>query len=332
LLDSELAGFEGGSIGGGEEKEEDVGAGSPPVFRERDNGEENSDDEEEVGDIDQEEDIVDLCKVLTKRHEDIKVETLYVPNVGLRGDSFSVRHRGLLMLSVDLPPGARLESVNITIDEKECNKGYVDVDISPSLSVPEEIFPDEWINADTGNPAIAEMFCNQLQGRNERDSVVGSMPPYRHVSEPFCWPKGQKSEMMHADPYTLNLRPVSTPAGQSFYTIKEIPLKVNEEGLTVPAFCVSVLFYSLEHEAKASISGVGMMLPPSGGGGGIQEMMVTGAQVSMEEEEVTVVSIQAVVMGIQVVMVVEGVQMAMVQGIQVDMVQGMQVVVVECLM
>jgi hypothetical protein len=115
----------------------------------------------------------------------MKVEAMYVPNVGLRGHSLAARHRGLLMMSVDLPPGARLESVNITIEEKDCNQVYVNVYIIHSLSVPEERFTDELINADTGNPALAEMFCNQLQGRYERDYVIGSMPPYRRVYEPF---------------------------------------------------------------------------------------------------------------------------------------------------
>jgi hypothetical protein len=106
------------------------------------------------------------------------------------------------------------------------------------------------------------MFCNQLQARPDRDSVQGSMPPFHHISEPFRWPKNQKSEIMPADPFSLNLRPYPTPAGVSFCTIKEIPLKVTVEGLTFPAFCLSVLFYSLEFEAKASRGGIGLTLPP----------------------------------------------------------------------
>jgi hypothetical protein len=124
----------------------------------------------------------------------VNVETLYVPTFGLRGHLLAVRHRGLLMMSVYLQPGAQLESVNITVDEKDCNKIYVNVDISPSLSVPEERFTDEWINDETGNPALAEMFRNQLQGGYARDFFISLMPPYCHVYEPFHWHKGQKSE------------------------------------------------------------------------------------------------------------------------------------------
>jgi hypothetical protein len=85
-----------------------------------------------------------------------------------------------------------------------------------------------------------------------------------------------------------------------------------------------VFFYSLEHEAKASRGRVGLTLPPRCGGG-IQETVVVGIQVAMEEE-VTVAGIQAVMVNTQVgvvvedtqvVMVVEGVQMAMVAGIHV---------------
>jgi hypothetical protein len=111
------------------------------------------------------------------------------------------------MMSVDLPPGARIESVNIIIDEKDSSKGYVYMDISPSSSVPEERFPEEWTDGATGNPVLSEMFCNQLQAIYERDSVQGSVPPFRHISEPFRWPKNHKSEIMPADPFSLNLRP-----------------------------------------------------------------------------------------------------------------------------
>jgi hypothetical protein len=92
--------------------------------------------------------------------------------------------------------------------------------------VPEERFPEEWTDGATGNPVLAEMFCNQLQARYQRDSVQGSMPPFRHIYEPFRWPKNQKSKIMPADPFSLNLRHCPIPAGVSFYTIKEIPLKV----------------------------------------------------------------------------------------------------------
>jgi hypothetical protein len=101
----------------------------------------------------------------------MKIVTLHVPNVALRGEGLTIWHRGLLMLSVDFPPGARIESVKIIIDEKDSSKGYVDVDISPSLSVPEERFPGEWTHGATGNPVLEEMFCNHIQARYERDSV-----------------------------------------------------------------------------------------------------------------------------------------------------------------
>jgi hypothetical protein len=51
-----------------EENEDYIGAGNPPVFSERDNGEEKFADEEEVGDVDQEEDLVDLFQALTSKH------------------------------------------------------------------------------------------------------------------------------------------------------------------------------------------------------------------------------------------------------------------------
>jgi hypothetical protein len=71
----------------------------------------------------------------------MKVETLYVPNVVLRVHSLTVRHRELIMLLNEMPPGARLRSVDIMIDEKDPYKRYVNVDINSSLSVSEEIFP-----------------------------------------------------------------------------------------------------------------------------------------------------------------------------------------------
>jgi hypothetical protein len=161
--------------------------------------------------------VLKALSLTTKAKEEMKIVTLYVHNVALQGEGMTIRHRGLLMLSVDLPPGARIESVNIIIDEKDSSKGYLDVDISPSLSVPEERFPEEWTDGATGNPVLlVEMFCNQLQARYEWDSVQGSMPPFHHISEPFSWPKNQKSEIMPADPFSLNLRPYPTPAGVSF--------------------------------------------------------------------------------------------------------------------
>jgi hypothetical protein len=79
-----------------------------------------------------------VLKALTTKEDEMKVETLYLPNLRLRGHSLTVWHRGILMLLSDLPPGARLESVNITIDDKDPNKGYANVDTSTSLSVAEK--------------------------------------------------------------------------------------------------------------------------------------------------------------------------------------------------
>jgi hypothetical protein len=112
--------------------------GSPPVFREHDDGEEKVANDEEDGD--EEEDLVDVLKSLTIKEDEMNIETIYVPNVGLRGHSLTVRHHIIIMLSIDFPPGARLKLVNITIDDKDPNKGCVNVDISPYLSVPEERF------------------------------------------------------------------------------------------------------------------------------------------------------------------------------------------------
>jgi hypothetical protein len=41
------------------------------------------------------------------------------------------------------------------IDDKDPNKGYVNVDISPSVGVPEERFTEDCIDADTGNTYLA---------------------------------------------------------------------------------------------------------------------------------------------------------------------------------
>jgi hypothetical protein len=164
LIDSGLAGIEGNIIGDGdgEEKEEYSDTGSPPVFRERSAGagEEKEVDDEDDEDAEPEPDLVDVLKALsltTKAEEEMNIVTLYVPNVALRGEGLTIWHRVLLVLSVDFPPGARIESVNIIIDEKDSSKGYVDVDvdISPYLSVPEERFSEDWPDGATGNPVLA---------------------------------------------------------------------------------------------------------------------------------------------------------------------------------
>jgi hypothetical protein len=99
LIDSGLAGIEGKIIGGGdgEEKEEDIDTGSPPVFRERSAG---AGEEKEVDDEDEEPepepDLVDVLKALsltTKAEEEMKIVTLYVPNVALRGEGLTIRLR-----------------------------------------------------------------------------------------------------------------------------------------------------------------------------------------------------------------------------------------------
>jgi hypothetical protein len=147
------------------------------------------------------------------------------------------------------------------MDPKDPSKNRVDIDLSPALSVPETRFPDEWVNQEFGNPVLAEMFCNQLQQRLERDSVPGSMLLYRHITNKFTWPTGRNSELMPADPYCTYFLPEPTAPGQTFYYIKQVPLRVDETGMTVPAYCVSALFYSADIEARASRGGRGLMIP-----------------------------------------------------------------------
>jgi hypothetical protein len=58
----------------------------------------------------------------------------------------TVSHHGVFMLCVNLSCGCILESINISVDPKDPSKGRVELDLSPALSVPETIFPDEWVN------------------------------------------------------------------------------------------------------------------------------------------------------------------------------------------
>jgi hypothetical protein len=87
------------------------------------------------------------------------------------------------------------------------------------------------------------------------------MPIYRHITKKLTWPKGRKSELMPADPYYTYFRREPTASGQTFYSIKQVPLRVGETGMTVPEYCVSALFYSADIEARASRGGRGLMLP-----------------------------------------------------------------------
>jgi hypothetical protein len=109
----------------------------------------------------------------------------------------------------------------------------------------------------------AETFCNQIQQRFERYYVPGSMPLYHHITKKFNWPKDRKSELMPADPFCNYFRQETIPPGQMFYYINQVPLRVGEPGMTVPAHGVSALFYSAETEARASRGGRGMMIPRS---------------------------------------------------------------------
>jgi hypothetical protein len=79
--------------------------GSASVFRERNDGEEKVTSDEKDGD--KEEYPVDAMKALTNKEDEMKVENLYVPNMGFPGHSLTVRHCGLLVPSIDLPPGTR---------------------------------------------------------------------------------------------------------------------------------------------------------------------------------------------------------------------------------
>jgi hypothetical protein len=86
-------------------------------------------------DGDEEEYLYYVLKAFTTKEGDMKIET-HVPNVGLRGHSLTVWHYGLLMLSIDVHPGAWHLSVKIAISDNDPNKVYVNVDISPSLILP----------------------------------------------------------------------------------------------------------------------------------------------------------------------------------------------------
>jgi hypothetical protein len=84
---------------------------------------------------------------------------------------------------------------------------------------------------------------------------------YCHITKKFTWPRGRKSELMPAHPYCTYFRPEPTAPGQTFYSIKQVPLRVGEIGMTAPAYCVSALFYSAEIEERALRAGRGLMLP-----------------------------------------------------------------------
>jgi hypothetical protein len=198
----------------------------------------------------------------------MNIDTFFQPSVPLRGQGITARHHVLLMITVYLPHGVVLQSIDISIDPQDPNKGFIHVDISPSLNVPETHFSQAWIDHFEGNPVLAEMFCDQLQSGFERDDVSGSMMLYRYKKEPFRWPKGQISEIMSSDPYTVYFRGEPTPDGESYYDIKEIDLEAADNGTTVPAYCVYALFYSAHIESRSTRGGRGLTLPEFGSGGG----------------------------------------------------------------
>jgi hypothetical protein len=66
------------------------------------------------------------------------------------------------MLTVDFTVGCVLESIGILVDPKDPSKGSVDIEMSPVLSVPETIFPDEWVDQEFESPVLVEIFCNHL--------------------------------------------------------------------------------------------------------------------------------------------------------------------------
>jgi hypothetical protein len=159
--------------------------GSLSVFWEGDETKEEEENNEEE-ENDKEEELADALGGLTFfMEEEMKIDTFFQPRVPLRGQGITARHRGLLMITVDLPPGAVLHSIDISIYPQDPNKGFVHVDIIPSLSVPETHFSQAWIDLVEGNPILAEMFCDQLQSRFERDAVPGPMLIYQHKKEPF---------------------------------------------------------------------------------------------------------------------------------------------------
>jgi hypothetical protein len=181
LIDSGLSGIEGNIISGDADNkgdDDDLSTGSPPVFRECDDtkgGEEKNEEKEN----DEEEVLADALGGLTYfTEEEMKIDTFFQPLVPLSGQGITARHRGLPMITVDLPHGAVLQSIDISIDPQDNNKGFVHVDIIPSLSVPETTFQQSWIDPSEGNPILAEIFVNQLQSRLESDAVPGSMLIY----------------------------------------------------------------------------------------------------------------------------------------------------------
>jgi hypothetical protein len=148
---------------------------SPSVFlecNETKEEEEENNEEEELADA--------LGGLNFFTEEEMNIDTFFQPCVRLRGQCTTARHRGLLMITVDLPPGSVLQSIAIHIDPQDPNKGFVHVDISPSFSLPDTHISQAWIDPVEGNPILAEMLCDQVQSRFERDALPGFMSLYQH--------------------------------------------------------------------------------------------------------------------------------------------------------
>jgi hypothetical protein len=139
---------------------------------------------------------------------EMKVDVCFVPRVTLRGQGVTHRPHGLLLVTVDLPPAARVWSIAIVVDPNDSNKGTVSVELSATMSIPEFRFPVHWIE---GNIELAETFCNILQSRFEEESEPLSMMPYRRETKTFHWPNGQQSDIMPVDPFSVGFRPAPTP-------------------------------------------------------------------------------------------------------------------------
>jgi hypothetical protein len=85
----------------------------------------------------------------------MNMDTFFVPNVAVQGTGMTVHHRGVLMFCVGLPGGGVPESIDGSVDPNDPSKGRFDIDLRPASSVPEERFPDEWVNQEVGNPELA---------------------------------------------------------------------------------------------------------------------------------------------------------------------------------
>jgi hypothetical protein len=112
----------------------------------------------------------------------MKVDICFVSRVTLRGQGTTSRHHGLLLVNVDLPPVARVRSVDIVIDPNDPNKGTVSVELSATMIIPKFHFPVHWIE---GNIELGGTFCNTWQSHFQDESEPWSMSSYRRENKTF---------------------------------------------------------------------------------------------------------------------------------------------------